>query len=581
MTDKRFRWVWGVVLAAGCVESLPPPPVVDTSPLGVGEQREVELRFLRFDVTNFEEALTREDILALPRDTRERLWLLDLDLRGGPATPRLLDNALEAIKRLDTAELSPAAQNMQRLLRMTPDTAELQGTALEELLDLAPVLGLAPARVLADLLGIDVEREILSPAAVSSTILDLVIATHPNAQRRLGPRTRDNPDGVYPVEPGTLPLTLADAVSDFATLAEKYGPIFVDGVAHPGFLVGQTRARILDDDFRIIVRANANALPFKGVDLTNAAPASVNSIPSQIEELFDFDNPGWLTIEGLIAGEPEIDEMTFQVVEDDVFHFGGRSPVPTGRGSSSAWMLPAYTLERVLLEGGRRAFAAQDAEVAYVQPGRVDPLFLATVEDGWQRIEVLGGVGSPPAPSYLWDLILEVGQVRVHDGVAEGEGDVEFPLRGVPIGTSSALIEQTMRENLATDPNALLDIAVELIDTTRGEADFYYVRTEPDAAASVFGDWLFFIAESDIPKDDDGRPIRPYDYAQVGFFSDAQLSQKVSSRVEVEGDTLHEKVRVVPEDVLYAAGGGDEVYEIRIDRKPDDARIRLAVTRVQ
>ncbi|MEL7369900.1 MAG: hypothetical protein AAFN74_13360, partial [Myxococcota bacterium] len=170
------------VVVEGCVDALPPPPAQDTSVLAVGQTRQIELRYLRFDVTNFEQTLTRVDILALPRDTRDRLWLLDLDLRSGPTTPRLLDNALEAIKMLDPQSLSLPARNMQRLLRMTPDTAELNGTALEELVAVAPLIGLSPARVLADLLGINVEDPILAASTVSSTVLDLVIATHPNAQ---------------------------------------------------------------------------------------------------------------------------------------------------------------------------------------------------------------------------------------------------------------------------------------------------------------------------------------------------------------------------------------------------------------
>ena len=571
-----------LVATGACIDALPPPEAEDTTPLRVGQQRRIELRFLRFDVANFEETLTRDDIRALPADVQSRLWLLDLDLRGGPTAPRLIDNALEAIRHLDPALLSRPGQNMQRLLRMTPDTAQLAGTSLEELLGLAPVIGLVPGQILADLLGINVDAEILPPSAASSTVLDLVIASHPNTWQRLGPKTPANPEGVYAVEPGTLPLTLADAVNDFETLTERFGPVSMDGVFHPGFLVGPVRAKILDDDFQITVRANANALPFKGVELASVQTASVNSVPSQIEALFDFDNPGWLTIEGLAAGEPVIEEMTFRIVEDDAFHFGGRSPIPVGRGSSRAWTLAPYTLERVLLEGGRRAFAGQTGEVRYVQPGRVEPLFRAVVDDGWQQIDVLAGVGAPPPPSYLWDLILEIGQVRIHDGdLPEGEGDVEFPLRDIPIGTTSALIEKTMRENLAADPRSLLGIATELIDSTKGAADFYYVRTPSDVDTEIQGDWLFFINEGDIRTDDEGRPIRPYDYPRVGFFADAALTERRSSRIEVDGDVDHEKVRITVGDVLYVGGKRGEVFRLDVGDKPSLARIRLDVTRVQ
>ncbi|MEZ4329543.1 MAG: acetyltransferase [Polyangiales bacterium] len=564
-----------------CVDGLPPPDP-EPAELAVGESRDVELRFLRFDVTDFEQTLTREDILAFPRDVQDRLWLLDLDLRSGPTTPRLLDSALEAIKDVDPAELSPAARNMQALLRMTPETAQLEGTALEQLIGLAPLLGLAPAQVLADLLGVDVEDEILTPAAVSQTVLENVIAVHPNTQTRLGPRTADNPDGIYPVTPGTLPLTLADAADNFASLSRRYGPVFIDGVYHPGFISGASRARVLEDGFSITVRANANALPYKGVDLSNGGVASVNSVRSQIEDLFDFGDPRWLTIDGLVPGDPVIEELTFRMVEDERFIFGGRAPLPAGEGDSFGWTLPRWTLEYVILSGARSTFASQSASVSYRQPDREDPLFLAQVVDGYQSIDVVGGVGAPPAASYLWDLLLEVAQTRLHDGgLAEGDADVEFTLRDVPVGTDTALIEQTMRDNLASDPNSLLDIAQQLIDSTRGEADFYYVRSEPREGAAEGEDWLFYVEEDDIARGDDGQLVRPYDYANPGFFADAALQVRVSSRDAAAGDARHEKVRVTPGDVLYVAGTGTTVYQLEVLDKPSLGRIAIRITRVR
>ena len=76
-------------------------------------------------------------------------------------------------------------------------------------------------------------------------------------------------------------------------------------------------------------------------------------------------------------------------------------------------------------------------------------------------------------------------------------------------------------------------------------------------------------------------PVRPYAYEQVGFFEDATLSTKVSSLVEVEGDSEHEKVRVQPGDVVFAAGADGAVYEIQVLEKPSLARVALQVTRVR
>ncbi len=243
--------------APGCGADGPLVDPRDDAPLEVGESREVELRYLRFDVTNFEQRLTRDDLLALPRATQRRLWLLDLDLAGNQGAPGLLDNALAQIQSLDPDTLDPAARNTQRLLNMTPDTANLEGTGLEGLVSLAPLIGVAPERVLADLLGVGPEDTFLSTRDVTAAILEQVVGTHPNALERLGPRTPDNPQGRYPVAPGALPVTLADAASDFATLTDTFGP----AGEHPGFLTGRTRARVFTDDFSITVRANANALP--------------------------------------------------------------------------------------------------------------------------------------------------------------------------------------------------------------------------------------------------------------------------------------------------------------------------------
>src|SRR5690606_39711954 len=156
------------------------------------------------------------------------------------------------------------------------------------------------------------------------------------------------------------------------------------------------------------------------------------------------------------------------IVEDDRFIPGGRSPIPYGEGDSLAFTLAPWTLERIVLGASLASFRDQSAVVEYYQPGSDEPLFLAQVVDGWQTIDVRGGVGSPPAPSYLWDLLLEVAQIRLHDGhIPEGEADVDFSLSNVPVGTVSAIIQRPMRENLSSDPASLLSIANTIIDSTR------------------------------------------------------------------------------------------------------------------
>jgi hypothetical protein len=556
--------------------------VVESGKLEIGDARKLELRFLRFDVTNFEKRLTREDILALPNDVRERLWLFDLDLSSGPNTPQLLDNALSAIRALDPDELPQAARNMQALMQMTPDDANLKGTVLERLIELAPLLGVAPEQVLADLFEINVEDPFLDDAIMAQVILDQVIDTHPRSRTRLGTRTRENPEGIYAVPPGKLAVTLGDVASDFASFGDRYGPYAEDGVEHPGFVVGKTLANVLTEDFALSVRANANALPYKGVDLTTGSTASVNSVRSQIEALFDFDDPNWLGIEGLVEGVPLLESLTLRIVEADRFYTGGRSPVPQGIGASDGWTLPPWTLERVLLGAAQRAFVDLESFVAYTPPGRERAIFEASVQKGWQNIVVQGGLGSPPPASYVWDLLLEVGQVRLHDGgLKEGEADVELSLRDIPLGTDTATLTERMRDNLREDPYALLDIAEQIIDTTEGAADFYYYRASPGNVPTLQGDWLFFVNQDDLDVDADGQPTRSYDYDKPGFYADEALTEKLSDKRVLDGDESHEKVRIEDDMVLYLADDDGAVFTIGIGNKPSPNRRNITVKRVR
>jgi hypothetical protein len=573
----------GLLLAAAaqaaCIETLEAPSDAEGSML-VGESRVFELRYLRFDVSNYEQTLTREDLLALPEDTQRRLWLLDLDLSNSPGSPRFIENALTSIRDADPASLEPAARNMQSLLNMTPDTADLSGTSFEALIALAPLIGVSPARALADLSGANVEDRFLPTDAIAETLLDNVIATHPAAVTRLGPRTAENPGGVYAVSPRSLPITLADAASDFATFSALFGETRDSGVYHPGFVTGGVSASILGDDFSLRVRANANALPYKGVDLSAGEPASVNSISSQINSLFNFDDPNWLVIDGLVPGTPVINEITFRIVEDEAFHAGGRSPLPRPQGSSDAWFLAPWTLERVILDSSLKAFDGLTSRSEYFLPGEETPIFSIDVLDGWTTVETRGGVGSPPPPAYVWDILLEISQVRIHDGgIAEGDANALFTLRDVPVGIDTRTIERTIRENLEADPFALIDIAEEIIDTTRGDADFYYVRGA--AADGVEADWLFFVSPSDIRQDEAGLPVREYSYANPGFFADAGLTQRVSTTDAVASDVTHEKVALLVGQTVFMEDDEGLRYALTLEERRGRSTVALRVERVQ
>ncbi|MBK9755520.1 MAG: hypothetical protein IPO88_18820 [Nannocystis sp.] len=87
------------------------------------------------------------------------------------------------------------------------------------------------------------------------------------------------------------------------------------------------------------IRANLNALPYKGIDLGSGYVASVNSTSSQIDTLFDFDSPDWLTVTGL-SDIVKIGAITVTIVEHKTFVPGGDSKSPSPNGNSAIWGPP-------------------------------------------------------------------------------------------------------------------------------------------------------------------------------------------------------------------------------------------------
>lgn len=545
------------------------PSTDDTppAPLAPGQAREVELRYLALEVRGFDNELTLEELQAMPRTILADVWLADLDIS------QLMVNSLDQLGNLSQDELEalgPAAQNMQRLLVMTPDDADLSGTSLEELLALAPSIGIPPAKPLADLLGVGVTDPFIPSEIVAEVMLRNVVGSHPNAQFRRGPVDAEHPTGQWPVAPNSLPLTLVDVVTSFEDMAERFGPFG----EHPGFVSEARGLTVVEDGFAMHTFVNANALPYKGADLGNASVASVNSIGAQIETAHDYSDPNWMSIEGLVPN-PSVSELTFTVFENDGFIAGGDSREPLGQGNSPGWDLPEHEFERVILEMGREIESRITAHCDEYELGTGAVAFRACVDEyGWVTMETFNGLGNPPPPGYLHDMILEIAQARLHDGgIPEGEADVALSLRDVEVGVDTDELIVQARENLEQNPEALREFASLITDSTVGDADLYYVRVDDV-------DWLYFVTENDLRLDDEGRPVRDYAYDAPGFFSDPELTTKVSSTETVGGDSEHEKLEIVAGDVVYVGDDDGQRYEIRVGEKPSRAWVNLQVTRL-
>ena len=568
----------GLAWALGCQPPADPPSAGDipAQPLAKGETRTVDLRFVRLDVEGFARTLTLEELRALPPAVLESIWVLDLDLRP------LATNALAQIRDMgpeEAATLPEPTRNLRTLLTMTPDNANLTGTNLEELIALSGAIGIPPAKALANLMGIGVTENIVPVADAADAFGSNLIATHPNAQTRPGPVDADHPDGLWPVPEGAIPVSMADVALNFANLPERFGP----AGDHPGFVKGAEGVLVVEEDFRFTVKVDAQALPYKGVDLTNASRATVNSKPGQIETLFNFDDPDWMQIEGLVP-VPRISELSLDVFEADGFIPGGTSQQPAPNGDSPVWGLDPWLFEPVIAEAARRWAEGVPAHCDEYELGTGVVAFRACVgEDGWVTMETFNNVGDPPAPAYLWDLLLEIAQVRLHDGgLAEGEADVRAIVQDVEVGVSADEVVEQIQANVRANPVGLKELVRAITDNTRGDADFYYVRARPGAPADEAGDWLFFITADDVRRNEDGAPVRDFaDYERVGFFADPELADKVSSLAPVDGDSVHEKVRIAPGDVLYVGDDAGRVFRLDVGEKPSTYHVRLDVTRVQ
>lgn len=561
----------------GCVEELQVEEDLPEPALAVGETRRIELRYLRLDVEGFEERLTLEELRALPNSTVDQLWLLDLEL-----TP-LVQNALTQLKTLppeQVAELPQAAQNMRTLLNITPDNVDLSGTSLEELIGLSQAVGLPAAKALADIFEIGITENFIPIEANTQAVVEGLIATHPATQLRDGPIDAEHPDGKWPVAPNSLPITLGDVVTNFEGLTERFGPAQTQWGTHPGFIAEAEGFTVVEEEFAMTVKVDINALPYKGADLTDVSGASVNSTGSQIATVFPVDDPDWMTVEGLVP-DPSISKMTVIMVENDQFIPGGDAKEPAPEGNSPAWDLPPWEFERVVAEMTQLATASISDHCTTYELGTGVDAFNACIDaTQWIEFATFNNVGNPPPPSYAWDVVLELAQVRLHDGgLGEGEADIAFTLTDVPLGVSADAIVEQIRENMAQNPLALEDLAEALTANTVGFADFYYWKPAPGETQDE-GDWLFFVTADDIPVDDDG-PARPYEYQNPGFFADQALTQKLSTTAEVGGDTTHEKVQIAPGDTLYLEDDDGRVYRIDVADKPSPSYIALDVTRVE
>lgn len=524
----------------------------------------------------------------------EQIEMLEVDLY--PVVRASLDQIGEACgpnwEWSDVSASCPASWgqqeiNMYRLITMTPANVNVAGTSIQGMEELAGFLnglGLIDDfhEILAASLGTGLYDTIVPADAVANAIFWDVIVPHPNT-----------------TDAGFVVVTMADALNDMTTLA----PRFDAAGAHPGFLdsvTGNTFSEVLLPAFQMTMVATSNLHWHDGVDLgTGKAYLALNADitgPTFDDVLeFDFLSPATFSISGL-ADKPTVD-MVFKMKENDGWISIGDSRYPLEEdpgwpvGNSEAWSLDSWALEFVLIDSAyvhywdHRAgcslcdgtgsgallyeapwIGTDESEIVVGHAGYDFGIFgqdgvpenfpiIAPNPAGWMRIWSQFGLGHPPSPQYVWDMILEVCEQRLLDGgVTQGNGDVRFPLFDLPIGMTGEEIKDATRPVLEAQKSKLSDLLLGDISETARALDFYLAKGADGAL------YLYFVHPSDPVPDGTAGHAKP------GFYTDEGLTTKVSFTAPgTTGDNVHEKLGLTGEQTVYCQDTDGVSYRLIIE----------------
>jgi hypothetical protein len=504
-------------------------------------------------------ALSQATLEALiSEEDRESITLTELALRGTirQTVRRLADPEAFAV---DTSEWGPSEFAFQRLLSTTPDSADLTGTSLEPLLELSESIGLPAPRMVAQLLNMDVLDPVLTEDVLTDTIVDLLVATHPNVTFL--------DDG----EPAVR-VSMQDAFTGLQDLGERFGPTG----DHPGFISGTTSARFLEPGFRLEVAATSNLLERQGVDASQEAKAFLYLSTDELPAELDFTSDDTFAVYGLVQS-PEVD-LGIAVQELPTFIDAGstRDARPDGtafRGSSTLWDAPTWTVEHIVAEAAYRQFvdvyAPGFTRTLRYNIGAVTDAAVIEWQRGWITINTSGNLGNPPPPVYVWDFLTEVAQVRLHDdNRAEGDANVSFTLSNVPIGLSAEELIEALRPSLQAQRERLVEILIGDSGLAASSADFFLVATATGSSPAL---WYATAADR---GDDEERPL-------PGFFADAELSNRLSTTAAdaTWNDTDHHKLPLTVGATAYFTDDTAATYRLQVLALTADSA-DVTVTRV-
>ena len=478
-------------------------------------------------------------------------------------------------------EWGQAEINLWRLVTMTPANVNVAGTSIEGMMEMGSTLaswGLMDdfVDVLAAALGIGKYSLIVGDKAVAEAMVADVMATHPNA-----------------LADGRIPVTLHDSLTDLKSMGAKFDA----AGKHPGFLDKNNPpyAKVLTDDFEMTLAAISNLAWHDGVRLSGAALAASKSyIALVVDETgptfddvleFDFYDAKKFQIKGL-AAKP-VTDITMKVTEHGGWAKVGTSRYPLPKGNGAAWSLDPWLLEYTLADAAWRFYknhrvgcdyckgkssgallyevpviGLDEAEIVvgrqgYRKGSSGAPENFATLSPnppGWMRVWTLFGLGSPPKPQYVWDMILDVSQRRLLDGgVAQGKGNARFSLKGVPVGITAASMKAALIPSLQSQKAKLSTLLMGKAAQS-APLDFWLGKGADGELR------LYFVAAGDPV------PAANNKHSKRGFFSDPELLNKVSnSKDGGSGDAVHEKLAVGDgAKTVYCTDSAGDVFRLGI-----------------
>ncbi|MFT3928125.1 MAG: hypothetical protein QM778_36690 [Myxococcales bacterium] len=458
-----------------------------------------------------------------------------------------------------------------RLLTMTPANAMVAGSSVGELEGLANLLGLGGGfnQILADVLAIPKTREIITTNSVVSSLQQYWMQSHPA------------------ILPGAkIPITLYDAMNDLKTLPALLGP----SGGHPGVLDPsfQTTSVVFGPNFKMTLVATSNLKWFDGIDLSGdgTRPGKdyialvVDTTGATRDDVleFDFKNASKFDIQGLTAA-PTVN-LKMKVLENDAL-------VPSCEGNACmtnnspsqpkplpyVWSTPKWQLEYLLTGAALVEYANLRTynKYSWLLIDRAADISVGQGTDpaGWTKFYSVAGLGNPPDPQYVWELILGIGQNALHHigntTIAEGAADVAFTLYNIPVGLTAAQIRDATADELQKQRNVLSDKLLGDYKKNNGAVDFYYKRGADSKP------YLFFAAAGDP------LPSGVYNYTKPGFFADETLGTKLSNTAAgTSGDSAHEKLSLATgETTVYMRDDLNQVYRLRFVAEADPTEIRV------